>query len=89
MSPIVAKRWTRIASRSPYGIGWRIRPTRRPASSSERPIARLVWLLPLPVRTEQTATTGTGHGIIVARGPSSVKSAPAARASEARCMTCS
>ena len=27
MSSIVAKRWTRIASRSPYGIGWRTSAT--------------------------------------------------------------
>ncbi len=53
-----------------------------------RPIARLVWLLPLPVRTEHTATTGTGLSIIVERAPSRLKSAPAASAEEARCMTC-
>jgi hypothetical protein len=52
-----------------------------------RATRRLVWLLPLPVRTAHTATTGFSLVNIVARGPSSVKSAPAASAREARCIT--
>ena len=58
ISSSVAKRWTRIASRSPYGIGCRTSATFRPASSSACPTFRLVWLLPQPVRVAQTATTG-------------------------------
>ena len=49
-----------------------------PASSRMRPTSRLVWLLPAPVRTAHTATTGFSLSSIVERGPSSVKSAPAA-----------
>ena len=89
MSSRVAKRWTRIASRSWYGMGWRTRATFRPASRRIRPTLRLVWLLPLPVRTAQTPTTGFDDVNIVERGPSSVKSAPAASAIDARCMTSS
>jgi hypothetical protein len=50
---------------------------------------RLVWLLPAPVRTAQTATTGLLLGSMVARGPSSRKSAPVASTREALCMTSS
>ena len=50
---------------------------------------RLVWLLPLPVRTAQTATTGLAAWSIVRSGPSSRKSAPAARARDAVCITSS
>ena len=42
-------------------------------------MSRVVWLLPAPVRTAHTATTGTFAGSIVASGPSSTKLAPAAR----------
>ena len=89
MSSSVAKRWTPIASRSPYGIGWRTSATRRPASSSVRPTLRLVWLLPQPVRTAQTATTGFDERSMVALGPSKRKSAPAASTSDALCITVS
>ena len=44
---------------------------------------------PHPVRTAQTATTGFVDSIIVARGPSSRKSAPAARTVDALCITSS
>lgn len=47
----------------------------------------VVWLLPQPVRTAQTATTGTEAVSIVASGPSSVKLAPAAMTSLALCIT--
>ena len=87
MSASVAKRWTRIASRSPYGIGCRTRTTSRPASRRIRPTRRLVWLLPQPVRTAQTATTGFVLSSIVELGPSSRKSAPAAITTEALCIT--
>jgi hypothetical protein len=50
-------------------------------------IARVVWLLPEPVRTAQTATTGTVAVSIVSRGPSSWKFAPAASTSLALCIT--
>ncbi len=50
---------------------------------------RLVWLLPAPVRVAHTATTGFGHSSMVVRGPSSVKSAPAASTIDARCITSS
>ena len=87
ISSSVSKRCTRIASRSPYGIGCRTSATLRPASSRMRPTLRLVWLLPQPVRTAQTATTGFVLSSIVAFGPSSVKSAPAASTIDALCMT--
>ena len=70
ISSIVSKRCTRIASRSPYGIGCRTSATLRPASSRIRPTLRLVWLLPQPVRTAQTETTGFSLSSIVAFGPS-------------------
>ena len=89
MSASVANRCTRIASRSPYGIGWRTSPTRSPAASSSSPIRRLVWLLPQPVRTAVTATTGFVASSIVERGPRSRKSAPAASAIDALCITSS
>jgi hypothetical protein len=50
---------------------------------------RLVGLLPEPVRTAVTATTGFDASSIVAFGPSSMKSAPAARARDALCITSS
>ena len=43
--------------------------------------------LPQPVRTAETATTGTGARSIVRSGPSSVKSAPRASARDASVMT--
>ena len=57
----------------------------RPCSVSA--IARVVWLLPEPVRTAQTATTGTVAFSIVSFGPSSSKFAPAASTSLAMCIT--
>ena len=50
---------------------------------------RLVWLLPLPVRTAHTATTGFVAPSIVRSGPRSRKSTPAASAREAMCITSS
>ena len=89
ISSSVAKRWTRIASRSPYGIGCLTSATFRPASSSACPTLRLVWLLPQPVRVAQTATTGFDEWSIVASGPISRKSAPAASTIDALCITVS
>ncbi len=48
---------------------------------------RVVWLLPLPVRTAQTEITGLLLLIMVSRGPSRMKLAPAAMTSEALSMT--
>ena len=89
MSSSVAKRCTAIDPRSWYGIGWRTRATLSPAPSRTRPTSRLVWLLPQPVRTAHTATTGLVLASIVERLPMSVKSAPAAIAIDARCITSS
>ncbi len=50
---------------------------------------RVVWLLPAPVRVAPTAITGRLLGSIVRAGPRRLKSAPAARAREAACMTVS
>ena len=50
---------------------------------------RVVWLLPEPVRTAQTATTGFSEVSIVSRGESSRNAAPAASARDAMCITCS
>ena len=83
----VAYRCTRWASRSPYGIGWRTATTRLPSSFSAPAIARVVWLLPTPVRTAVTATTGTSASSIVASGPSRRKFAPAAITSEPLLIT--
>ena len=89
MSASEPKRCTRIASRSPYGIGCRTSATDRPCERRIRPTARLVWLLPQPVRTAVTAITGLTLFSIVDLGPSRVKSAPAASAIDALCMTVS
>ena len=48
---------------------------------------RVVWLLPEPVRTAQTAMTGFVLCSIVVAAPSSLKSAPAALTIEARSST--
>ena len=82
-----AKRCTRWARRSPYGIGWRTTTTRFPASRRVCATRRVVWLFPEPVRTAQTATVGTSALSVVSFGPSSVKLAPAARTSLALCIT--
>jgi hypothetical protein len=63
--------------------------TSSPASMSRRPTRRLVWLLPAPVRVAHTATTGLVLCSIDARGPTRRKSAPAAMAIDALCMTSS
>jgi hypothetical protein len=74
-------------SRSPYGIGWRITATRRPRLRSRPDRKRAVCDFPQPVRTAETAMTGTRAGSQVRSGPSRTKSAPAESAREARCMT--
>ncbi len=48
---------------------------------------RVVWLLPTPVRTAQTATTGLVDLIMVWEAPSRLKVAPQAMTSEALFMT--
>ena len=68
-------------------MGWRMTATRSPASRSTLTTARLVWLFPAPVRVAQTATTGRAERSMVRRAPRSWKSAPAALALLARCMT--
>jgi hypothetical protein len=70
-------------------MGWRITTTRLPHSRSSRASFRAVWLLPLPVRTAPTATTGTPTRSMVSAGPRRRTLAPAARAREATCITCS
>ena len=47
----------------------------------------VVWLLPEPVRTAQTATHGFVEVSIVSRGDNSVNDAPAASARDATCIT--
>jgi len=89
MSSMLAKRCTRIASKSWYGIGCLTIATLSPAWRNTCPTCLLVWLLPAPVRTAHTATTGLLLGSIVASGPSRVKSAPAASTRDAKCITCS
>ena len=68
-------------------MGWRTTAARRPRARSSREIQRLTGDLPQPVRTADTAITGTPAAIMVRCGPSSMKSAPAASAREARCIT--
>ena len=63
--------------------------TRIPRFRSSRATRRVVWLLPLPVRTAHTETTLTLARSMVALGPSSRKPAPAASTSEALCITVS
>ena len=70
-------------------MGWRMMATRLPVALSAAATARVVCDLPHPVRTAQMATTGFDDGIMVASGPWSLKSAPAASAREARCITVS
>ena len=70
-------------------MGWRTTTTRTPLSRRMSATRRAVWLLPAPVRTAQTATTGTLARSIVDRGPISRKSAPADSTSEALCITTS
>ena len=69
-------------------LGWDVNSDNGlPASLSTPAIARVVWLLPEPVRTAQTETTGTVAVSIVARGPSRTKFAPAACTWLALCIT--
>ena len=65
------------ASRRPSGL----------AAFRSRASQRAVCDLPTPVRTAQMAMTGRRDVSMVRVGPSSVKSAPAASAIEALCMT--
>src|SRR5947199_9598586 len=70
-------------------MGWRRTATRLPASRRSAAMWRVVWLLPEPVRTAQTATTGFDEVIIVSRGASSRNDAPAASAGDPMCITSS
>jgi hypothetical protein len=68
-------------------MGWRstaaVSPWLRISADSQRAVCDF----PQPVRTAETAITGTRAGSMVRPGPSSTKSAPAASAREARCIT--
>src|SRR5579871_1755325 len=86
-SSMEPNRWTAWAARSPYGIGWRITATRRPLLRKNRATYRERGLLPDPVRTAQTLTTGFEDRIIVEAGPASTKLGPAARTADALCIT--
>ena len=88
-SSIAAKRCTFCFTRSPYGMGWRTETTRRPFARRRLATRRVVWLLPAPVRTAHTETTGTFAFSMLAFGPISRKSAPQASTSEALCITVS
>jgi hypothetical protein len=70
-------------------MGWRITTTPLPQARSRRTTRRVVWLLPLPVRTAHTDTTGTFDLSMVLRDPRSLKSAPAASTIEALCISVS
>ena len=70
-------------------MGWRTTAIFLPMPLRISLTRRVVWLLPAPVRTAQTATTGLLLGSMVRREPTMQKSAPAAWAREARCITCS
>ena len=60
-----------------------------PASRNQRDSQRAIADLLQTVPTAVTAITGRAEASIVRCGPSNVKSAPAASAREAQCMTCS
>ena len=90
MSSSVAKRWTRIASRSPYGIGWRTSATLQ-ARVEQRP-ADLAAGLALAAAGADRADRDDRlrrAASIVAFGPEQRKSAPAASTSDALCITVS
>ena len=57
--------------------------TRRPRARRRAPSQRAIGDLPQPVRTAETATTGTAARSIVRSGPSRRKSAPVASARDA------
>ena len=85
----VANRCTFCWARSPYGMGWRMATTFLPSFCSAFTTARLVWLLPQPVRTAHTDTTGFVDWTMVASGPIRRKSAPLASTRDALCITTS
>ncbi len=68
-------------------MGWRMAATRRPLALRIWATLREVWLLPQPVRTAQTETTGFSLLTMVSLGPSRTKDAPAACTWLALCMT--
>ncbi len=68
-------------------MGWRTATTLCPSDCKTAHTWRVVWLLPLPVRPAHTDTTGLRLFSCVEAGPISRKSAPAAIASDALCMT--
>lgn len=68
-------------------MGWRTTATRRPVARIRAATQRAMGDFPQPVRTAETATTGTADGSIVRPGPSSVKSAPQASATVASSIT--
>ncbi len=50
-------------------MGWRMATTRLPSPRKISHTRRVVWLLPLPVRTAQMATTGLLEVSMVCFGP--------------------
>ena len=65
------------------------RPPGGPSRAGCRATARVVWLLPAPVRTAQTETTGTFAFSMLAFGPDQPEVGAAASTSEALCITVS
>ena len=88
MSSRVWNLCTFCSERFPYGMGWRTTTGFFPMSLRIRAIRLVVWLLPLPVRTAHTATTGTRAASMVWSAPSRRKSAPSATRREACSITC-
>ncbi len=84
---MLAYRCTFCATRSPYGMGWRMATTFFPCARSRLQTLREVWLLPAPVRTATTAITGFVERIMVFSAPSTVKLAPSDMTSEALDIT--
>ena len=68
-------------------MGCRTTTTRLPSSRNSRLTRRVVWLLPQPVRTAQTETTGWVERSMVAPAPSSLKFAPQAKTADALCIS--
>src|ERR1019366_8355474 len=69
-----------------YGIGCRMTTGFQPWRRSSEATSLDSGLLPQPVRTAQTETTGTVDLICVRSVPKSQKSAPAATTRDARCI---
>src|SRR4030042_3266825 len=70
-------------------MGWRMAATLYPMLRKISDTRRVVWLLPEPVRTAHTETTGLVDFSWVVFIPISRKSAPAANTDDALCITTS